>query len=272
VQASCLVAAAVLAAALVLPARAGDVGPHADLRAIRGSAPILLGHFLSSPVAIGDAVVDGDAAVVTWRAGGVTGLATFARRSAIWWLVASYDTGGPAVGRTSAQLANDLAIPVTLARLLEAHVPGIDALQPIERRVTQPDCVRCGPELWNDADGFEATLHFNAGEAWDPSFAIRGRAPSAAEMPPTPNVDGYYFFRLAAPKGALPVRVREGATLDVWFPFVFDAAKHYILRLSLVEPDPESIEGTLRDNTLHFTLPAFATIPGSDAFGEIDGD
>ena len=35
---------------------------------------------------------------------------------------------------------------------------------------------------------------------------------------------------------------------------------------------PTNADTALSGNTLHFTLPAFATIPGKDALGEIDGD
>ena len=259
-----------LALAAIAPARADDYGSHADLRAIRGSVPILLGHYLASPSA-GDVVVEGNDAIATWTSGGKPGLATFHRRSDRWWLMAIYDTYGPAIGRDLAQLEGELSIPAALAVRAQQHVPNLLALQPILHQVTQPICNRCGSALWNVADGFETTLNFNAATpTWDPDFAIRGRAPSVGEMPPTPTMNAYFFFRLAT-KGTTPVVVQKGARLDVWFPYVLDDSKSYVLWLDFLKPDLDDIPGRLEGNTLHFTLPAFGTIPGKDAFGEIDG-
>jgi len=255
---------------MTAPARADDFGAHADLRAIRGSAPILLGHYLAAPLDVNDVVVDENAAVATWHSAGRAGIATFVRRSDRWWLVATFDTSGPAVGRTVAELQSDLAISPALAQRVEQHVAGVDALQPIKRQVYQAACAACLPTLWNFADGFEATLTFVAATpTWDPGFALRGRAASVAEMPPAPSMNSYYFFRLVT-KGATIVSIRQ-AKLDVWFPYVLDASKGYVLWLDFLTPDLDGIPGTLHGNTLHFTLPAFATIPGKEAFGEIDG-
>jgi hypothetical protein len=58
----------------------------------------------------------------------------------------------------------------------------------------------------------------------------------------------------------------------VWFPFVLDAQKTYSLTIAHVAPIIGPINGTLANNTLQFTLPAFAIEPGVEIMGEIDGD
>jgi hypothetical protein len=265
------IAAAVLAAAMLFPARADDVGAHPDLRALRGAAPILAGHVVGAPLAVDDVVVDGNAALVTWRAAGKNGVAVFKRRSDRWWLAGTYDAYGPASGLATAQLARTFAVPESLVALARAHVAGFATQTPVERHGVQPLCAACPSILWNEADGFETTLSFTAATPrWDPSFAIRGRAPTVAEMPPTPAANAYFFFRIST-QGKEPVAVAKGARLDVWFPYVLDSSRNYVLWLDFLHPDIDGIPGTLDGNTLHFTLPAFETIPGKEAFGEIDG-
>ena len=105
---------------------------------------------------------------------------------------------------------------------------------------------------------------------WDPTFAILGRAPTVAEMPPTPHMNAFYFLSIAT-KGAQPV-VLKSATLDVWFPYVLDAKQKYVLLLGFVNPNIEDVPGTLSGNTLHFTLAGVCDDSGKDALGEIDGD
>jgi hypothetical protein len=264
------IAAVLLTAAIALPAQADDFGAHPDLRAIRGGAPILLGHYLDTPVVVDDVVVEGDAALATWHSAGKPGIATYKRRSDRWWLLATYNTFSPATGVTVTQLEHTLAVPAALIERAQAHIPGLLTSLPIERPVEQRACAACPSMLWNYTDGFQTTLAFDAGTKWDPTFALRGRAASIAEMPPTPTMNKYYFFRLSA-KGAEPIVIRNGASLDIWFPYVLDASKSYDLWLDFIDPDADGLPGTLKDNTLHFTLPAFSTIPGKDAFGEIDG-
>lgn len=262
--------AAVVAAALVVCAKAGDFGSPADLRAIRTDATVLLGHVLAPPIHIDEVVVAGDDALATWHSNGKPGIATFRRQSDRWWLVATFDTFSPAIGRDVAEVSRDLSIPMSLAQQAEKSVPNLVARQPILRPVLPLACAACLSTLWDSTGGFESTLSFNAtASTWDPAFALRGRVPAQSEMPPAPGAKAYFFFRF--PKCAAPVGVRDRATLDVWFPFVLDPSMTYVLRIDAVVPAVRSVRGTLRDNTLHFVLPAFATTPGKDASGEIDG-
>jgi hypothetical protein len=265
-----IAAASIARARTPLHARADDYGPHAMLRDLRGSAPVLLPHFLAAPIVMGDAVIEGDEAIVMWQSAGKPGLATFHRRNDRWWLIGVFDLFGPAVTQPQ-EWAQHLSISPALVARAEQHVAGFDTKMPTERAYYQAACARCGSKLWNFTDGFETTLTFDAATpSWDPAFAIRGRAPTVAEMPPTPHMNAYYFFSIVT-KGTQPVVLKD-ATLDVWFPYVLDAKGKYALLLGFVDPNIEDIAGTLSGNTLHFTFPAFATIPGKDALGEIDGD
>jgi hypothetical protein len=265
-----IAAAVVVLAATAMRASADDYGPHPILRDLRGSAPVLLAHFVPAPL-VGDAVIEGDEAIVTWQSAGKRGLATFQRRNDRWWLVGMFDLFGPAVKQQPQEWAKHVSVSAAMVARAEQHVAGFDSEMPIARPYARAACARCGSTLWNFSDGFETTLTFDAATpSWDPAFAIRGRAPTVAEMPPTPHMNAFYFLSIAT-KGAQPV-VLKSASLDVWFPYVLDAKQKYVLLLGFVNPNIEDIPGTLSDNTLHFVLPAFATIPGKDALGEIDGD
>lgn len=270
---SLAIAAVVLAAAIIFfprQAAADDFGPHPILRDLRGSAPILLAHFGPSPV-VGDAVIEGSEAIVMWQSAGKPGLATFRRRNDRWWIAGVFDLFGPAVKQQPQEWVKTLSVSPAMVARAEQHLAGFDTEMPIARQIERAACARCGSNLWNVNDGFETTLTFDAATpTWDPTFAILGRAPTVAEMPPTPHENAFYFFSIIA-KGAQPVALKS-STLDVWFPYVLDAKQKYSLLLGFVNPNIEDIPGTLSDNTLTFTLPAFATIPNKDALGEIDGD
>jgi hypothetical protein len=267
------IAAVSLAAAIALfsgMARADDYGPHVLLHDLRGSAPILIAHFAPAP-SLGDAVIEGDEAIVTWQSTGKPGLATFHRRNDRWWIAGVFNLFEPAVKLRPQELATRLANSPALVSRAESHVAGLDASMPIARPFEEAACARCPSRLWNFSDGFETALAFDAATpTWDPSFAIRGRAPTVAEMPPTPHMNGYFFFSIVT-NGSEPVALKS-STLDVWFPYVLDAKQHYALLIGFLKPDLEDVAGTLTGNTLHFVLPAFATIPGKEALGEIDGD
>jgi hypothetical protein len=267
------IAAAVLAAAIAFfsgKALGDDFGPHPILRDLRGSAPILLAHFVPSPM-LGDAVIEGDEAIVMWQSGGKPGLATFRRRNDRWWVTGVFDRSGPAVKQQPQEWVRKVSVSPALVARAEEHVAGFDTQMPIARPFEEAACAACPSRLWNFNDGFETTLTFDsATPTWDPGFAIRGRAPTVAEMPPTPHENAFYFFSVVT-KGAQPV-VLKSATLDVWFPYVLDAKQKYALLLGFVRPNIEDVRGTLSGNTLHFVLPAFSTVPGKDALGEIDGD
>lgn len=131
-------------------------------------------------------------------------------------------------------------------------------------------CLRCPPYFYDDGGGYEAKLLLRYADA-SPSLiaGFHGRAPTEAEMPPTPLMNGLYFFNLVT-DATTPVNVQAASTLDVWFPFVLDPDDRYVLWLGFVDPDIEALPGTLKDNALHFELPAFATRPGKTALGEID--
>jgi hypothetical protein len=264
------IAAASVALVLTpLHARADDYGPHAMLRDLRGSAPVLLPHFLAAPIVVGDAVIEGDEAIVMWQSAAKPGLATFHRRNDRWWLVGVFDLFGAAVAQQPQEWARQLSISPAMVARAEQHVAGFDTKMPIARAHLQAACEACVFRHWNFNDGFETAFTFDsAGPARD--FAVVGRAPTVAEMPPTPHMNAYYFLSIVT-KGKEPVTV-ERATLDVWFPYVLDSKQNYSLLIGFLNPNLEDIKGTLSGNTLHFVLPAFATIPGKDALGEIDGD
>ena len=229
-----LVAAALLAAATLLPAIADDAGPHPDLRAIRGGLPVLLAAPLaaagiSERAQIRDVAVHGNVAAATWRAGAIGGSARLERRSDRWWLVAG---------------TNPLAF-----------WPG-------------PHGSGASPKRLSDLSGGGCAVLSGVSPA--SGLQLRGRAPTAAEMPPSPGANAYYFFSLTS-TATMPVAIPE-TTLDVWFPYVLDPAVRYTLWIGFTRPRVDGVPGTLHDNVLHFDLPSVTTIAGKEALGEIDGE
>jgi hypothetical protein len=64
---------------------------------------------------------------------------------------------------------------------------------------------------------------------------------------------------------------RRNSTIDVWFPYVLPKQSHYALSISGVTREIVGVPGTLKNNVLHFILPAFTLHWGDVAHGEIYG-
>ena len=73
---------------------------------------------------------------------------------------------------------------------------------------------------------------------------------------------------LATPPAALVFS--RNSTVDIWFPYVLSKQNRYVLSISNVTPRIDGVPGTLRNNVLHFVLPAFTLHWGDVAEGEVD--
>lgn len=120
-------------------------------------------------------------------------------------------------------------------------------------------------------DGYLATLRIspNAAGTIPAGTILRGRAPTAAEKPPTPGADAVYFFTIESQSRAVPFGA--GSRLDVRCPFRLDPSLRYTLTIARSDPYLGPIAGSTSDDVLHFTLPAFTVPPGTEVQGEIDG-
>ncbi len=212
-------------------------------------------------------------------------------RTLIAWLVVlslqlaprvTYADAGP--GREVRAIRHDL--PIILATRLRRSGLEPKTLVVDEVAVHRNDAVA----TWHDGNFTEtSSLHYSLGTWWygsyavtmrlagndDPESAALGdvyiRPPTQGESWLTPNDNSYAFFSLT-PKAAATVHIAAGMTFDVWFPFVLDPSKTYTLDIAHTVPTIDSVKGTLKDNTLHFVLPAFTAQPGVELMGEIDGD
>ncbi len=81
-----------------------------------------------------------------------------------------------------------------------------------------------------------------------------------------------YFFFSADVISSQPIHVQAGTTINVWFPFVLHLDKKYSLTIGYTDVPIGPVDGTLKDNTLHFVLPAFSVKPGAHLMGEIEGN
>lgn len=286
-------------------ANADDVGPHADLRAIRAALPVLLAARLtrigidSSAFHTDDVVVDGNGAVASWSDQTTQGVVSLERRDDRWWMRREanagmqgstmywgYDAPGspdqPACNVNSTtwpDLATGLNITSVLATLANEHLrvvaesPGFRHMVPL---VVSPSFCDYNYRIFSldRSDGYYSVLKVPVTASPSPyalAPAILARAPTPTEMPPTPGANAYYFFTMV--NGLSTVFVADqGTTLDVWCPFVLDPNLNYTLTMSFSTPTIGPLRGTLKDNTLHFVLPAFSADPHAEMMGEIDGN
>jgi len=261
-----------------LPALAGDAGPSRDVRGIRGEVPELFAARLADwnlnpqQLAVDSVIVEGDYAVVQWRAGARSGVDGFVRIFDRWWdrmtttpclmtssplrkvdsttLNASLlgEMGFPAPLVTAA--TGDLALPVNSGACSGPSDP-LDSLIPVA-----------------DADGYavrmtpDNTAHL---------FKISGRKPNEAESWIVPHGDGFFFFYMTSNASA-PAHVASGASLDVWFPFLLEPRLRYSLTIAYADKPIGPIDGTLNNNVVHFNLPEFTAPPQVELMCEIDGD
>lgn len=257
-------------------------------------------------IRVDDIVVDGDEAIADWREAHSSGLIGLARRYGTWWVSGKIvrDANAPTgsvywylfpqpgslfegcVGSAAFQAA-PIELPVTLhvddaiAMLAAAHIPAIAtdaAAQRLWRSAhpqsltvpgTVPECYNPYParSLLDFGGGYRAYMTWSA----PPSLTISrftGRAPTAAEFPPSPGANSVYFFSFEI-GATTPATVNNGS-LDVWCPFVLDPERRYSLTIDYVTPAVGPVYGTLFDNTLRFALPAFTIAPNTSAMGEID--
>lgn len=285
------IAAGVLLIALALPvaARADDYGPRHDIAAIRHDLPILLA---AGPYAVAQrpqfesAVVSGANALVECDTCSLTALLRMHYRYGRWWLL-GYVAPSPS-GLSTA------GVPQLLVALAHEHIAltqKTDAATPPPRCKTF-NCYFTGGEIYDvttpirlpfnppqpgtiHGDAYFATvmLSNNDGDASSRITNILGRAPTEAEGWANPPSGNSYFYFSGTVEAAKPVHLQAGTMIEVWFPFVLDTSLRY--SLTIAAPNVMSIgpvEGTLKDNTLHFVLPAFTATPDADLMGEIESD
>jgi len=187
---------------------------------------------LRAPVRVDGIAVTDDAAVATWDAAGVAMRTDLVYRQARWWVKRTSRASAP---------ADPLFSPFTAEHGSYAQ----------------------------DSDGYVGFIRV-PGVA-PPKFVASGwfdRAPTDGEMT-GPGANGiYYLSRQFAPGESATYPAH--ATLDVWCPFLLDPELRYSLTIAGGTPFVGPLDGTLRDNILHFDLPAFTAPAGVELQAEID--
>jgi hypothetical protein len=129
-----------------------------------------------------------------------------------------------------------------------------------------------------DTNGYDLSLAYAANDAPPASkfSQFYARAPTAAEFLPYPTpyrvvADAVMFFDITIDATKL-VSFGKGTTLEVWFPFALDDKLRYSMSIGGALDPITPVVGSVYDNVVHFTLPAFTVIPKQPLMGEIDGE
>ncbi|MGB6986347.1 MAG: hypothetical protein WBD74_10285 [Candidatus Aquilonibacter sp.] len=234
-----------------LAARADDYGPRRDIAAIRHDLPILVEA--TKPVVFDSFNIGNAQALVQWHVGRDHFNNFLEKRYGRWWLL------GWGVSFTELQDGG------------RRYSPMPDPAAPFRGDMPFSQ----GIPNWATDGGYRVTLRFASNDAGENALitSFSTRIPTEAESWANQPSGNSYFFFSGTVQSPQPVRVQAGTIVDVWFPFVLDSTLHY--SLTIAAPNAMSlgpVEGTLKDNTLHFVLPAFTAPPGADLMGEIDSD
>jgi hypothetical protein len=126
---------------------------------------------------------------------------------------------------------------------------------------------------WSRAstDGYALTIRYSPNDAARESHFARvfGRRPTMTESWLARDGGAEFLFG-ASVVSRLTIHFASESTVEVWCPFVLDPRLVHTIKLTIADRPLGPIVGTLRDNTLHFSLPAFAVPPNAAIAGEID--
>jgi hypothetical protein len=300
---SAIVAVAALAVFVVTAPQvvsATDYGPQNAIAELQYDVPRLLAQSLGSvrplflrstspnygTLVLDMVYTDGAQAAVSWHAGHARGLIILRFSRGMWWWAGgaatvnneltywtSLSSPGQDVTECSAdrlhsptadEILSSNLISEPFARGLAHYLKVWHAAVAPGRLITSCDYYPFG----NASDGYVAylvtgPLEWKSLREW---ASMRGSVPPASQMPPV-----YYAVTLST-RSSSPVKINAGSTLRVWFPFVLDTEKRYRLLLQGANPSFEAVVGSLKNNTLTFTFPAFLIPAGSTLHGEITGE
>ena len=278
-----------LAVGMSMPVRADDYGPHPDLRAIRHDLPILYEQG-DGPIDIQDVVVAGNNALVQVQTKGGTRVAILSRRYDRWWregeiLIENRNAiyGSLCALQLDEAFLNEIKVAPALVRLAATHIP---LVVPTPTPSPPSDFVKagCGVESYENYqfffsrpasvlnNGYLMNVAFANNDAYQKAMLDASlRPPTEAESWMARGGNSYFFFSSDV-KSDAAIHIQPGTTIDVWFPFVLNPDKRYSLTIGHADAPIGPIDGTLKNNTLHFVLPAFALTPGAHLMGEIEGD
>jgi hypothetical protein len=271
-------------------ARADDRGPAGTVAAIRRDIPLLLASQLGpdrSKLVVDWIVADKGEAVAAWHAAGDRGVVVLHFRSGRWWWRAAAVTTpdasgywtpmrapGEEVGSCFADSpgppsAHDLVVAGFITESLAADLSNrLRAAAP--RPFVYHECLPNAHYYEDTGVSYDARLFDK--ELLPVRPVLTGRVPEDWRRRGARGAKVYYVFDLSGSE-SMPLLFRtDSATFGIWFPYVLPLQTRFTLSLRGVNPEVRAIPGNLKDNLLHFDLPAFTLPPGSVARGEIDGE
>ena len=286
-------------ASIAFTAQAKDSGPGRDVRQVRGAAQTLI-----PSATIENVVVDHSLgrALVQWsRSNGARGIDGFAYIYDRWWDLLDLRADGTGTGwcgGASAPFEPGIyrkKQPFGIEDLIAAGVPRSLVAEAVNdfdgfnsttaqfaQALTPPSLLSCSivqpgigtgilePTLFSapwQSDGY--TLQIRT-PALVPAKLTARRPNNVENWTYYPGGNAYVYFTLITSSDAA-IDVPLGTSVDIWFPFVLDTTKTYSLTLAKAVESVGPIDGKLRDNVVHFELPAFTVPAGATLIGEVDG-
>ncbi|MGZ3542455.1 MAG: hypothetical protein ACXVAF_14900 [Vulcanimicrobiaceae bacterium] len=261
-------------------------------------------NYSPSQVVVSDIVVIGNDALANWHIGPHDGLIAMQRIGSVWWdLLEGYSDDTEAhpghqawwfegaspwqarpyyesyFGPTSAKL-REIGLPKNLIAVSAGHNPAIAAADRAEDAYIIEERTKGGslavPSVYREEMYLPANVTQN-GSSHGGNRVETGGYEVVLVLAPNNSAGTAVSLHVARPqnRGVLALSLSftaprsatfaDGSRLNVWFPYVLDTAKDYVL----VSNAFGTVNADLHDNTLSFDLPAFDASPGSTFTGEI---
>ncbi|HXM06090.1 MAG TPA: hypothetical protein VN936_01435 [Candidatus Acidoferrum sp.] len=246
--------------------------------------------FINAKATVDWVVTNGHRAIAAWHANNYRGYVTLAYQDNRWWWTAAATRGsplsdatksywsriyyGPGLGECGGHdpygpAAKDFLLAGLINDAIERSVESRLRTEPLPSTQLEVEAT-CYRSLRRDfVSGYEALQSNQTPEGVSLQFGRRGLGESADLT----SIGSRFDFLLAteiydkseAPK-AFAVRALK---VSIWAPFVLDKQNKYSLIIRDVAPQIAPLPGSVTNNVIQFTVPAFEMQTGAVARGEV---
>jgi hypothetical protein len=270
-----------------------DIGTPSNIAAIRHDLPILLSDelsYINAKASIDWVVTDGRRAIAAWHAKNYRGYVTLAYQSDRWWWTAASTKGplpsgervlywsriyyGPGFGDcggfdTYGPAAKDFLLAGLIDDAIYRSVKSRLRTEPLPKTLIEVQAHCDTPFREDFTNGYEAAQSNQTPEGVSVQFGRRVPGQSADLT----SVGSHFDFLLRSERYGKPESPESFTVrafkLSIWAPFVLDKQNKYSLSIRDVTPEIAEVQGSVTNNVIEFTVPAFETHTGAVARGEI---